>query len=92
MSLTDMGIVALDVLFAAALLMAASCLVYLVSLTIREHLALSALRMSPRGAGTGAVAPAVVSSVVRLADRRPDRGGAGNLRSGVARGRASASS
>jgi hypothetical protein len=87
MNLTDIGIVALDVLFAAALLMAASCLIYLVSLTIREHLALNALRMSPRGA----VAPAVVSSVVRLADRRSDRRAA-NLRSGVARGRASASS
>jgi hypothetical protein len=92
MSVTDMGIVALDVLFAAAVLMAASCLVYLVSLAIREHIALSALRGSPRGADAGVVAPAVVSSVVRLADRRMVRGGAGNLRPGVARGRASASS
>ena len=91
MNLTDMGIVALDVLFAAAVLMAASGLVYLVSSTVREHLALGALRGSPRGADTGGVAPAVVSSVARLADRRTDRGGAGNLRPGVARGRASAS-
>jgi hypothetical protein len=92
MSLTDLGIVALDILFGAAVLTAASCLVYLVSSTIREHIALSALRSSPRGADAGAVAPAVVSSVVRLADRRTARGGAGNLRPGVARGRASASS
>ena len=92
MSLTDVGTVAIDVLFAAALLTAASCLVYLVSLTIREHIALSALRGSPRGADAGVVAPAVMSSVVRLADRRTVRGGAGNLQPGMARGRASASS
>ena len=90
MSLTDMGTVALDIVFAAALLMAASCLFHLVSLTIREHIALSALRRSPLGAGV--VAPAVVSSVVRLADRRTARGGARNLRSDGARGRVSASS
>jgi hypothetical protein len=87
MSLTSAGIVALDVLFAAAVLIAASCLVYLVSLTIREHVVLNAMRMSSRGAGP---AP-TMSNVARLADRRAARGVASGLRGGVARRGASAS-
>ena len=83
MSMTGIGIVAIDVLFALAVLTAASCLVYLVSLTVREHLALNALRTSSRAAGASAAGP-VVSSVVRLADRRTARrGNVQGLRSGA---------
>ena len=41
MSLTDMGIVAIDIVFALAVVAAASCLVVLVWATIREHAELS---------------------------------------------------
>ena len=37
MNLTDIGIVAIDLVFAVAVLAAVSCLAYLVYLTIREH-------------------------------------------------------
>lgn len=92
MNLTSVGVVAIDVVFALAVLAAASCLVYLASLTIREHLILRALRSSARPAVV-ALAPAV-SNVARLADRRADRASrrpARDLRSGVARRGAGAS-
>jgi hypothetical protein len=37
MNLTDIGIVAIDLVFAVAVLAAVSCLAYLVYLTLREH-------------------------------------------------------
>jgi hypothetical protein len=37
MNLTDIGIVAIDLVFAVAVLAVVSCLAYLVYLTIREH-------------------------------------------------------
>jgi hypothetical protein len=40
----EIGIIAIDVVFAAAVLTAASCLAYLVYLTIREHAELKAVR------------------------------------------------
>ena len=41
MGLTDIGIVAIDVVFVVALVLAASCLAYLVYATVREHAELS---------------------------------------------------
>ena len=53
MSLTDIGIVAIDVVFAVAVLAAVSCLAYLVYLTIREH---AELKSTAARAGKVAVA------------------------------------
>lgn len=93
MSMTGFGVVAIDVLFALAVLTAASCLVYLVSVTIREHLALNAVRVSARDAGAATTGPAVVSTVVRLADRRTSYAdSAKDLRSGAVHQRAGMSS
>ncbi len=50
MSLTDIGIVAIDVVFAAAVLLAVSCLVYLVYVTFREHAELKSTERAPGGA------------------------------------------
>ena len=50
MSLPDIGIVAIDVVFALAVLAAASGLAYLVYLTIREHTELKAAVRAPVGA------------------------------------------
>jgi hypothetical protein len=50
MSLTDIGIVGIDVVFAAAVLLAVSCLAYLVYLTIRERGELKSIVREPAGA------------------------------------------
>ena len=47
MSLTDIGIVAIDVVFAVAVLLAVSCLAYLVYATIREHAELKSIAREP---------------------------------------------
>jgi len=49
MNLTDIGIVAIDLVFAAAVLAAASGLAYLVYLTIREHAELKSAVRAPAG-------------------------------------------
>ena len=49
MSLTDIGIVVIDVVFAVALLAAVSGLAYLVYLTIREHAELKSAVRAPTG-------------------------------------------
>jgi hypothetical protein len=49
MSLTDMGIVGIDVVFAAAVLVAVSCLAYLVYLTFREHAEVKSTGRAPAG-------------------------------------------
>jgi hypothetical protein len=49
MSLTDIGIVAIDIVFALAVLAAVACLAVLVWATIREHAALSPAWREPVG-------------------------------------------
>lgn len=49
MSLTDMGIVAMDIVFALAVVAAVSCLAVLVWATIREHAMLSPAWREPAG-------------------------------------------
>ena len=49
MSLTDVGIVAIDIVFAVAVLAAVSCLAALVWATIRGHAALSPTWREPAG-------------------------------------------
>jgi len=50
MNLTDIGIVAIDLVFAVAVLAVASCLAYLVYLTIREHAEMKSNVRLPAGA------------------------------------------
>ena len=50
MNLTDIGIVAVDLVFAVAVLAVVSCLAYLVYLTIREHAEMKSNVRLPAGA------------------------------------------
>ncbi len=50
MSLTDIGIVAIDVVFAVAVMAAVSALAYLVYVTIREHGGQESAVRAPSGA------------------------------------------
>ena len=64
MSLTDIGIVGIDVVFAVAVLLAVSCLAYLVYLTIREHAELKSTVHGPASVATN-VCETTSSTAVR---------------------------
>jgi hypothetical protein len=64
MSLTDIGIVGIDIVFAAALVLAASCLAYLVYLTVREHAELKSMAHGPASVATN-VCETTSSTAVR---------------------------
>jgi hypothetical protein len=79
--MTEIGIIAIDVVFALAVLTAVSCLAYLVYLTVREHAELKAVRAKRRPpcptfrSGRSATARKVYgqSPYAATSARRPER-------------------